>query len=44
MALTITDTEIASDKVTQTAHCRDGRWFIAGPPPASSAAFDEFMT
>lgn len=43
MSLHITDTAITSDEVSQTAHCRDGRWFIAGPPPASSSAaiFDE---
>ena len=41
MALTITDAEISSDEVGQTAHRRDGHWFIAGPPLASSAAFDE---
>ena len=43
MSLHITDDRITSDEVNQTAHCRDGRWFIAGPPPASSSAdnFDE---
>lgn len=41
MSLRITDTEISSDEVSQTAYCRDGRWYIAGPPPSSAAAFDE---
>jgi hypothetical protein len=41
MSLHITDTAITSDEVGQTAYKRDGRWYIAGPPPASSSAFDE---
>lgn len=41
MTLHITDDAITSDEVGQTAHRRDGRWYIAGPPPANSATFDE---
>lgn len=43
MTLRITDDEITSDEVGQTAHQRDGRWYIAGAPPAGSSAaiFDE---
>jgi hypothetical protein len=43
MSLHITDTAITSDEVGQTAHRRDGRWYIAGAPPAGSpvAIFNE---
>ena len=38
MTLHITDDQITSDEVGQTAHRRDGRWYIAGAPPAGSSA------
>jgi hypothetical protein len=32
VTLTIADTEISSDVAGETAHCRDGLWYVTGYP------------